>query len=76
MRQNWKEMGIIIPENGENKRKKPERARALSGLEVLVYLPAMESPSTSTSGDPKAVLPVAMGRWQLLAAAVMFFSTS
>ena len=41
-----------------------------------IYLPATLRPSTSTVGAPKAVLPMALGRWQLLARAAIFFSSS
>ena len=40
------------------------------------YLPAMLRPSTRTLGAPKAVEPIARGRWQLFAIATMFFSIS
>ena len=40
------------------------------------YLPAMERPSTKVVGAPKAVLPIARGRWLLLANAAMFLSSS
>ena len=43
---------------------------------AFVYLPATLRPSTSTLGAPKAVLPMTRGRWQLLAMATMFFSSS
>ena len=49
---------------------------AYSGIfHMISYLPATLRPSTSTSGLPKAVAPIAMGRWLLLAAQTMFFST-
>ena len=43
---------------------------------IIIYLPAMESCSTSTQGLPKVVLPIALGRTTLSETAVMFLSIS
>ena len=41
-----------------------------------IYLPATDRPSTRVEGAPKAVEPMARGRWQLSASAATFFSSS
>ena len=53
-----------------------KKRRHPPGCLRMVYLPATLRPSTRVVGAPKVVLPMALGRWLLLARAVIFFSSS